>query len=104
HMGYFVSPAVAPDQRVEIDSEDEDWPGNIGVEWHLEGATPPPPAEGRPCAECGKLTAEGQCGEGYFEGLWYCNNCWDMWQDAPPEAVTISPWPLEPGVAEGEAK
>ena len=22
HMGYFVSPAVAPDQRVEIDSED----------------------------------------------------------------------------------
>lgn len=104
HMGYFVSPAVAPDQRVEIDSEDEDWPGNIGVEWHLEGATPPPPAEGRPCAECGKQTAEGQCGEGYFEGLWYCNNCWDMWQDAPPEAVTISPWPLEPGVAEGEAK
>ena len=27
------------------------------------------------------------CHAGYFEGLWYCNDCWDMWQDAPPEAV-----------------
>ena len=36
-------------------------------------------------------------GEGYFEGLWYCGDCWDSWQDAPPEMITISPWPLEAG-------
>lgn len=36
-------------------------------------------------------------GEGYFEGLWYCDLCWDQWQEAPPEMATISPWPLEAG-------
>lgn len=38
-------------------------------------------------------------GEGYFEGLWYCSDCWDSWQDAPAEMTTISPWPLEAGVS-----
>ena len=45
------------------------------------------------------FSARPRFGEGYFEGLWYCGDCWDTWQDAPPEMVTISPWPLEAGRA-----
>ena len=43
-------------------------------------------------------------GEGYFEGLWYCSDCWDSWQDAPAEMTTISPWPLEAGDLVGMAR
>ena len=54
-----------------------------------------------PCSYC--QPPQPRCGprfgEGYFQGLWYCGDCWDAWQDAPPEMVTISPWPLEAGRA-----
>ncbi|CAE8597631.1 unnamed protein product [Polarella glacialis] len=85
----------------EIDSEDEAWPGTVGVDWHCEGAEPT--GTGNPCCECGQRASEGCFGEGYFEGLWYCLRCWDSWQDAPPEMTAISPWPLESG-KDGQAE
>ncbi|CAK9082925.1 Potassium voltage-gated channel subfamily B member 2 [Durusdinium trenchii] len=78
----------------EIDSDD-DWPGEVDLAWRI--APPSLPDEGRPCHECGKASEQGQFGEGYFEGLWYCSDCWDSWEDAPAEMTTISPWPLESG-------
>lgn len=97
-LGFYVSCTELSQGSGDSSDEEGDssLPGLVDVAWRLQ-ELPKPPEEGRPCHECGQRSEEGQFGEGYFEGLWYCGDCWDTWQDAPPEMVTISPWPLEAG-------
>eukprot|EP00434_Breviolum_minutum_P001122 symbB.v1.2.000980.t1/scaffold43.1/size391093/9 len=95
-LGFYVTCTELRTTDVDSDDEDDGVPGLVDVAWRLEPPLPTP-EDGRPCHECGTVCEEGQFGEGYFEGLWYCSDCWDSWQDAPAEMTTISAWPLEAG-------
>jgi len=47
------------------------------------------------CRECGQPCSTGVRGEGYFEGLWYCERCWHLWEQSMSNQVVLSPWEFD---------
>jgi len=69
---------------------DEDYEaGGDDCEWWTEGwdcgtlEDGESPANGAviPCHNCCVLSSLGRWGEGSFDGLWYCQCCWDKWDE-----------------------
>lgn len=110
HAGLSSLGFVLPTTGMEAESgyyldaldDDEEWPDDDLPPWMLDEEEEEGGAlgagtdgAGAVCTECGAFTRNGSYGEGYFSGLWYCNRCWNRWDEAPPGYVSLSPQPLE---------
>ena len=56
---------------------------------------------GQSCNECSEITCEC-CGRYGDDGHWYCDVCWDEWEEQPPECVPMHEAPVRDEDSEPE--
>eukprot|EP00747_Dinoflagellata_sp_TGD_P051663 gnl/TRDRNA2_/TRDRNA2_147469_c0_seq1.p1 gnl/TRDRNA2_/TRDRNA2_147469_c0~~gnl/TRDRNA2_/TRDRNA2_147469_c0_seq1.p1 ORF type:complete len:631 (+),score=84.23 gnl/TRDRNA2_/TRDRNA2_147469_c0_seq1:45-1937(+) len=124
-LGFNIPEPLAEDGVNTGIYHDPDFGGDEDDEWwaqwwaeNTDGEGAPAP-EGGPdspiCSNCKAVSENGRCGEGTFDGLWYCQTCWDSWEDAIADkdmsrALLCPWWPdgwstdtAEPGQQRGAA-
>ena len=57
---------------------------------------------GQSCDECSEITCKC-CGRYGHDGHWYCNVCWDEWEEEKPECVPMHEAPVRDEESEPES-